>query len=333
MPAVSNRALHTDKGQALMVSMGIVVATLLTTVFWMVTDWPSGFNAPMFACIMCAIFASQDNPTPGLKIAFRYMLYPVPISALYLLVVIPSVHTVEMLILVLAPFFLGAGAYLARPATALRSLLVIMSVVGMLMLYDFGYPDLTTFINGQLAQLFGIGMGLVFTILLRDVNIERLVRRVVRSGWAEMAHVARMMKPTSVAELVVRMTDRVSLLAPRLAAVESRGEGSSLDLMEDARVSINMAYLLRTRGFLEQNGLSLESFMHHFSVYFNNRLSQETVNGRELLIQLDRLLYQVCNLPSSIRKNEVIAALAGIRRDIFPDVLFHRAAVAGRGVE
>lgn len=333
VPVVPNRALHADKGQALMAALGVVVSVLVTTVFWMVTDWPFGFYAPMFASIACSIFATLDNPIPALKSFFRYTLYSVPISALYLLVVIPSTHTVEMLMLVLAPFFIWGGIYMGRPASAGRFLILIMAVVGMLMLYDFGQPDLTTFINGQAAQLFGIGVAFFFTNLLRNVNIKRLVRRVVRSGWAEMAQMAKAMRPTSVAELAVRMTDRISLLAPRLAAVESSGGISSLDLMEDVRVSINMAYLLRRQDFLRQSSVSLEPLMHHLFTYFRDKLSRMRGNERELLIQLDRLLYQVCDLPSSTQKNEVISALAGIRKDMFPKALFYRATVPGKEVE
>lgn len=332
-PSVPNRALHTDKGQALMAAFAVVISTLVTTLFWIVTDWPSGFNAPMFACIMSSIFAAQDDPNPGLKAAFRYTLYSVPVSALYLLLIIPSTHTIEMLILVLAPFFIWAGVYVARPASAGRFLMLIMAVVGMLMLYDFGQPDLTTFINGQTAQLFGIGSAIFFTRILRNVNVERLVRRVMRSGWSEIARVAKVMKPTSVAVMAVRMIDRVSLLAPRLAAVESRDSAPSLGLMEDVRISLNTAYLLRLKSFLGENHLSLEPFMKSLSLYFTSKLDQTELDGRELLIQLDRLLYQICNLPSSTRKNEAISALTGIRRDVFPEALFYRALMSDWGME
>ena len=330
---IPNRALHTDKAHALSASLGIFVATLATTVFWMVTDWQYGFNAPMFACIMCAIFATQDNPAPLVKVAFRYMLYPVPIAAMYLLVIVPSTHSIEMLILVLAPFFLVSGAYLANPATAARALVWTMSVVAMLMLYDFGSPNFVSYVNGQFALLFGIGAAVFFTNLFRVVNIERAVRRLVRAGWAEMARTAKATSPMSVREITVRMTDKVTLLAPRLATLDDRGADSTRSLLENIRVNVNMAYLLRRQGFLTENGLSLHPFLGHFSAYFNRKLSQDDVDSRELITHLDRLLYQVCNLPSSTYKNEVISSLAGIRRDMFPDALFYRAAISSRGME
>ncbi|MDL2283895.1 FUSC family protein [Oxalobacter sp. OttesenSCG-928-P03] len=333
LPPVSNRALHTDKGQAVIAAAGVFFSTAISAIFWIVTDWPTGFQAPTFACIMSSIFAAQDDPTPGLKASFWYTFYSVPFSAFYLLVGVPSAHTMEMLILVLAPFFLVAGIYVGRPATAGRFLMTIMSVVGMLMLYDFGQQDLETYINGQSAQLVGIAIAIGVNRLLRNASVERMVRRIMRAGWQEIARVAAAKRPVSIAAIAVRMTDRVNLLAPRLAMVESKIEGPSLDLMEDVRVSINMAHLLGIQDFLRENKISLDAFMKDLSAYFTAKLKQAEGDGRDLLVQLDRLLYQACSLPASPRKNETISALAGIRRDIFPNALFYRAVISGRGYE
>ena len=38
-----------------------------------------------------------------------------------------------------------------------------------------------------------------------------------------------------------------------------------------------------------------------------------------MLEQVCNMLQSVCNMPSSIRQNTAIAALTGIRRDLFPD--------------
>jgi uncharacterized membrane protein YccC len=333
LPAVSNRALHIDRGQAAIAATGVFLSTAISSVFWIVSDWPTGFQAPTFACIMSSIFAAQDDPTPGLKAAFWYTVYSVPFSAFYLLVGVPSAHTIEMLILVLAPFFLVTGIYVGRPATAGRFLMTIMSVVGMLMLYDFGQQDLETYINGQSAQLVGIATAIAVNQLLRNASVERMVRRIMRAGWREIARVAAARRPVSIAAIAVRMTDRVSLLAPRLAAVEGQAGSPSLDLMEDVRVSINMAHLLDIQDFLREHGISLDAFMNNLSSYFTARLGPAQGDGRELLVQLDRLLYQTCSMPSSSRKNEAISALAGIRRDLFPDALFYRAAISRRGYE
>ncbi len=332
LPAVSNRALHTDKGQALIAAAGVFLSTSISSFFWIVTEWPTGFQAPTFACIMSCLFAAQDDPIPGLKGAFWYTVYSVPVAAFYLLVGIPSAHTMEMLILVLAPFFIWSGIYVGRPATAGRFLMTIMSVVGMLMLYDFGQQDLETYINGQSAQLVGIAIAIAVNRILRNASVERMVRRIMRAGWEEIARVAQAKRPVSIPTFVVRMTDRINLLAPRLTAIESKN-GPSLDLMEDVRVSVNMAYLLDMQDFFRENRISLEAFMNDLSAYFSTKLRQAEVDGRALQIQLDQLLYKVCGLPSSSRKNEAISALAGIRRDILPNALFLRAAVPRKEYE
>jgi hypothetical protein len=148
-----------------------------------------------------------------------------------------------------------------------------------------------------------------------------------------MARVAKAASPVPVTEVMVRMSDRVSLLAPRMSMLQSSGTGTSLNLMEDVRVSVNMAYLLNKQKYLRQNALSIEPFLQHFSAYFFKKLVHDDVDGRVLLTHLDRLLYQACNLPSSAQKNEVISSLAGIRRDMFPQALFYRAAIGSRRVK
>jgi uncharacterized membrane protein YccC len=237
-----------------------------------------------------------------------------------------------MLILVLAPWFIWAGIYVGRPAKAIPFLMMIMAVVGMLMLYDFGQQDLETYINGQAAQLMGIATAFIVNRLIRNVSVERMVRRIMRAGWQDIARVAQAMRPISIAMIAVRMIDRVNLLTPKLSAVESKG-GASLDLMEDIRISVNMASLLELQDFLTENQISLEGFMQNLSGHFTEKLRQAEGESRELLIQLDRLLYQVCSISASPKKNEAISALAGIRRDIFPNALFLRAARTTREFE
>ena len=290
-----------------------------------VSDWPIGVQVATFAASMSSIFAALDNPAPALKRAFWFTFYSVPVAMFYLLVGVPSTHTMETLILVLAPFFLICGIFLGRPATAGKSLVHLMSVVGMLMLYDFGQQDIVNYFNGQGGQLIGISIAFFVTSLIRTAGVQRLVRRIVRTGQEEIARMAAALKPVALAPLAARMTDRVSLLVPRLAA--AKGEGASIDLMEDVRVSVNMAYLLNLQPFFRDNGLEPEAFMQALSAYFMGRLRRAAQDGSALLAQLDRLLYAVCALPPSQGKNEAVSALAGIRQDIFPEALFLRAPV------
>lgn len=330
-PPVSDRALYADRGQAFLAAAGVFFSTVLGMAFWIITDWPIGFQVATFAAIMSSIFAALDNPASALKMAFWFTFYSVPVAMFYLLVGVPSTHTMETLILVLAPFFLICGVFLGRPATAGKSLVHLMSVVGMLMLYDFGQQDIENYFNGQSGQLIGIAIAFFVTSLIRTAGVQRLVRRIVRTGWGEMARMAAALKPVALAPLAARMTDRVSLLVPRLAAAKE--EAASLDLMEDVRISVNVAYLLNLQPFFRDNGLEPEAFMKALSAYFMGRLRQAAQDGGALLAQLDRLLYQVCALPPSQGKNEAVSALAGIRQDMFPEALFLRAPAPKKEVQ
>ncbi|MDR1311313.1 MAG: FUSC family protein [Burkholderiaceae bacterium] len=333
MPAVSPRVLHTDKQMAFMSALAVSVGVAVTMTFWVITDWPGGFNAPMFAGIMGSIFATQDDPTIGQKISFRFTVYSVPIAAAYLLILVPGAHTIEALAIVLAPFLICAGINLARPQKYAAYLMLIMAVDGMLVLYDYGAPDLMSFINGQIAMLFGIATAFFSTTLFRNLSIERTVRRLVRSIEEDIAKIAAAMRPVSVTAILVRMVDCVSLLAPRIASADRDSSMSSINVMGELRVGMNAGTLLNAQPFMQRSGISPDHFMKGLSAYFTGKLEKSESSGKELLVQLDRLLYRACGLPLSPEKNRIVAALAGIRRDIFPDALFLRAAVARKNVE
>lgn len=126
----------------------------------------------MTAGVFCCFFATQDDPVPSIRLFLNYTVVSVPLSALYLLVVLPGVHSFEMLALATAPAFLLLGMFTARPATAGQSMAVVFGVFGMLALQDTGTADMISFINGTLAQLAGFGAAALSTGLLRSVSAE-----------------------------------------------------------------------------------------------------------------------------------------------------------------
>ena len=74
----------------------------------------------MMAAVLCCFFSTQDDPVPFIKGFLVYTVYSIPLSALYLLVLLPAVHSFEMLVLVCAPTFLVLGVF-DRAALDLRA--------------------------------------------------------------------------------------------------------------------------------------------------------------------------------------------------------------------
>jgi uncharacterized membrane protein YccC len=319
-PVVPPRALHRDRGLALLSAFAAVIAILGCCAFWIVTAWPSGAAAPMMAAVFCCFFATQDDPVPGIMAFLNYTILSIPVSALYLLVLLPAIHSFEMLVLVTAPVFLLLGVLIARPATGARAMAFLFGVAGTLSLQDTGTSDLVSFINGMLGQLAGIGAAVIFTRLLRTVSADWTARRLLRAGWAELAALGQSLRAPSIAEMSARMVDRIGLLTPRLAIAGPQRDLAAVDALSDLRVGLNMTQLLAAQPVLPGAPPPL---MQALSAHFRNRAGQPGTAEPALLAHLDDALRNAC----AHAQREAVAALVGIRRDLFPHALPYQASM------
>ena len=317
------QALHRDSGMALLSAVAAVIAILSCCAFWIFTAWPAGSAAAMMAAVFCCFFATQDDPVPGIRTFFNYTVASIPLSAFYMLLVMPAVHSFEMLVLVLAPCFLALGVLIARPTTGGRAMAMLFGVAGMLSMQDTGTMDLASFINSMLAQLAGIGAAAVFTRLLRSVSADWTARRLLRAGWRELASLAGTRRPPSVEAVSARMVDRIGMLTPRLAMAGPRQDASSIDALHafgDLRIGLNLAQLRQLAPTLREQNAALTRLMRELSAHFRTR-PQQGNDGPDtgLLQRLDATLRAVCAAAPGQARRDAAVALTGIRRGLFPD--------------
>jgi uncharacterized membrane protein YccC len=241
----------------------------------------------------------------------------------YLLLVMPEVHSFEMLMLAEAPCFQLLGIYVARPATTGAAMAMLFGVAGMLSMQDTGTMDLVSFINSMLAQLAGIAAAAVFTRLLRSVSADWTARRLLRAGWREQASLAGERRVPSVESVSARMVDRIGMLTPRLAMAAARGQenGASLDALHafgDLRIGLNVAQLRRLALQLPLQQPALARLLQDLASHF--RAGPQQRAGTGLLRQLDAALAGVCaeSAGAHAARNDAAAALVGIRRGLFP---------------
>ncbi|MFL6717862.1 MAG: FUSC family protein, partial [Burkholderiaceae bacterium] len=313
------RVLHRDSGMALLSAAAAVIAILGCCAFWILTAWPAGSAAAMMAAVFCCFFATQDDPVPGIRLFFNYTLASIPVSAVYLLLVMPAVHSFEMLMLAVAPCFLLLGIYVARPATTGAAMAMLFGVAGMLSMQDTGAMDLVSFINSMLAQLAGIAAAAVFTRLLRSVSADWTARRLLRAGWRELASLAGERRVPSVEAVSARMVDRIGMLTPRLAmAARGQQDGAGLDALHafgDLRIGLNVAQLRRLAPQLRQQQATLARLLQDLAIHF--RAGPQRRAGAGLLRQLDAALAAVCAATGGADiQREAAAALVGIRRGL-----------------
>eukprot|EP01032_Pedospumella_encystans_P004018 gene4018-4755_t len=132
----------------------------------------------------------MDDPVPAIQGFLKWTLWSIPISALYVLVLLPLVHDFGMLVAVCAPVFLALGLYMARPAYFMAAMALLFGVAGTLAMHDTATADIVSFINSMLGQVFGVVAAAFVTRLVRSVGADWSARRIQRATWRELGEMA-----------------------------------------------------------------------------------------------------------------------------------------------
>jgi uncharacterized membrane protein YccC len=223
-----------------------------------------------------------------------------------------------MLALVCAPTFLLVGVWIARPATFGRAMPWLFGLCGTLALLDTNNVDIVSFTNGTLAQVLGLVAAAVTTGVLRRVGAGWTARRLLRAGWGELARLGSGERVTSLAEFSARMVDRVGLLTPRLALAGSQQDLQAADALRDLRIGLNMTLLQGVRKQLGRSDAALGPLMTQLSTHFALRPGVDRECEARLLGTLDNALRAICAGTRDSFQTEALAALTGMRRDLFP---------------
>jgi uncharacterized membrane protein YccC len=272
----------------------------------------------MMAAVLCCFFSTQDDPVPFIKGFLVYTVYSIPVSALYVLALLPAIHSFEMLVLVCAPTFLLVGVWIARPSTFGRAMPWLFGLCGTLALLDTNNVDIVSFTNGTLAQVLGLVAAAVTTSVLRRVGAGWTARRLLKAGWSELARLGSGDRVTSLAEFSARMVDRVGLLTPRLALAGPQEDLQAADALRDLRIGLNMTILQDVRGQLGRGEAALRPLMTQLSTHFALLPRVDQACEARLLDTLDNALRAILAGARDAFQNEALAALTGMRRDLFP---------------
>jgi len=326
-------ALHLDYGMAALSAAACIAAVLICCAFWILTGWPGGATAPMMCAVLCCFFSTQDDPVPFIKSFLAWTVYSIPASAVYLLVLLPAVHSFEMLVLVCAPMFVLLGVLLARPSTFGRAMPFLFGICGTLAMIDTHNADMVTFTNSMLSQVFGLTVAAVTTRVVRSVGATWTARRLLKAGWNELARLGDGEKITLPA-FSARMVDRVGQLAPRLALAAASAKGEThpdlqaTDALRDLRIGLNMTLLQDVRAQLGRGEAALSPLMAQLSRHFARLPALDKDGEASLLATLDNALRAICEGTRDASQREALAALTGMRRDLFPKAAPYQPAFA-----
>jgi len=322
------RLLHTRKvlsgsrhfDHALMaMKVGVVIAGILVScAFWIFSGWAQGAGFVSMVAVSCSFFAAQDQPALMIRRMLIWTVLSIAVAFIYLFAILPVVNSFEMLALTLAPLFLFIGLAMTNPQMGMFFMLLAVNSATLIAIQDQYSADLTSFANGGLATILGIGFAQLWVTAAQPFGAELAARRLMKAGWRDLADTASGERSSDVDQLSSRSLDRLGQLVPRLAALNVR-ELADVDGFADVRLGFNVVTLQQQRPALGRESAALVSdILGRIAGHYRRLLKRfgKLPEDADLRASIDKAL-------DSVMRNEgeagraVTDALVGIRRVLF----------------
>jgi hypothetical protein len=170
--------------------------------------------------------------------------------------------------------------------------------------------------------------------LIRTVGGDWMARRMLRTARREVEQMAQAAQaaPATTAPLLTisaRMVDRIGLLMPRLAIAHPTPEARAVavDGLRELRVGLHVAQLCGLQQALEQAGVALRPLLQNIGAHFGSGHEHGQAPAA-LLEKLDVTLRAVCATSIGEARQQAAAALASMRRDLFPRAAPYQPEIA-----
>jgi uncharacterized membrane protein YccC len=315
----TRRRLHLDSGMAALSGLALMAAVMACCTFWIFTAWPEGAVAATMAAVFASFFAAQDDPAPAIIGFLVWSLVALPLAALYLFAILPAIDGFPMLALTLAPVLILIGYLQATPSWTSRAIALLIGFAGALGLQATFSADLPQFLNGNLAQIAGVGAALAATRLFRSVGAGWAARRILKRGWRDVAALARNRSAVNADAWIATMLDRVGLVAARIALAGPEDELDAYDALADMRVGLNVIDLHAVGAAGGADAASVDKALQGVAAIFERRLSGvDEARDLTLLEAIDQAIAKLASTAAPGGHQRGYAALVGLRRNLFP---------------
>jgi uncharacterized membrane protein YccC len=323
--ALFDRApIHRDYGMAIHSGLSVMLSTFIATALWIYTGWPQGSAAAMMAGVLCSIFATMDDPAP-MMIKFLYTSIIAVIAALvFEFAMFPLIRGYISLAASLGLILIPAGLLMTKPSLMIYGLGFCVNFCNMIALQDRLSPDMSSFLNSNLAMIVGLVVACGTTVLVRSVGAEWTAYRVLRAGWADIVAVARKSDAPDFARMLYRMVDRFGLVAPRLARVPKESAVAQNDILSDLRNGLNTMELQRHRQLLTRDSrVQIDEVLSGIADLYQQKQKRRGAQpGPGLLGAIDRSLTGLVRLNSSSAVEGARRAITSLRYNLYPDAAF-----------
>ena len=317
----TTRPLHVDHGLAALAGLSAAVAVIVTGAVCWLTGWQQGAGAIGLTAANSAVFAFLDDPRPLQRLLPAWSAAAVPAGGLYLFAILPAVDGLPMLCLALLPFFFGTALFLGTPKYTLHGLSFALISQSIIALQPAARADFGAFTTLAIGTVLGTMIAFVVTGLLRVISAEWSSRRLLGAGWRELAGLADGTIRQTTSAWASRMLDRVGLLLPRLARVAGDDPLRLGDALRDLQLGVGVTEL-REVGRAAGCGVAaaVDVALRGLADHARRQMRRgPAVPDRPLFEALDRVAAQLFTVAPGEPRARGLAAVAGLRRNLFPD--------------
>jgi uncharacterized membrane protein YccC len=203
-------------------------------IFWIVTEWPNGTQAIVFASIGVMLFAQRADQAYATVMSFMIgVVLSVVLAATVAFAVLPGVETFAGFSLAIGLVLVPAGALMAQPWQTVMFIGLTVNFIPLLAPTNRMNYDTQQFYNGALAIVAGVGVAALVFRLLPPLSPELRSRRLLALTLRDLRRLTKGPIPRTASKWQGLIYSRLSALPEqadplqraRLVAALSLGTG------------------------------------------------------------------------------------------------------------
>jgi uncharacterized membrane protein YccC len=272
------------------------------------------------AAVFCCFFAALDDPVPAILNFGVFLLGGIPLGAIYMFAILPSIDGFLALCLVMAPPLLALGLLVPDPRLGGSAMPVIMGFLNAIGLQETFNADFASFLNINLGQFVGMASAVLVTAAIRSMGVDAAVSRLERQIRRGVAALARAPTAPSEAEFASRLVDRLGLLTPKLAGTGlADGPGIAEDALRNLRIGMNLVAVQSVRGRLQgEPRRAVDDLLVGVARHFQRRKAPDEVEARQSLLGLVDQALRLSLATGPLADPGAVNGLVGLRLNLFP---------------
>src|ERR1700761_1462184 len=189
--------------------------------FWIVTEWPSGTQAIVFASIGVMLFAQRADQAYASVMSFMAgVVLSVVLAAITAFAVLPGLETFAGFSLAIGLVLVPVGALMAQPWQTVMFVGMTANFIPLLAPTNRMSYDTQQFYNGALAIVAGVGVAALVFRLLPPLSPELRSRRLLALTLRDLRRLTRGRIPQTASEWQLRVNSRLSALPEQAEPIQ-----------------------------------------------------------------------------------------------------------------